>query len=467
MLDVAVIDDPAVAGVSLDPMRARLLAALTEPASATVLAARVALARPKVNYHLREPERHGLVELVEERRKGNVIERITQATAAAYVISPVVLAAVRPDPAHLPDRLCVRWLLALAARLVQEVGALIAGAARASRPVATFGPDAVVRFAGPADRAAFAHDSPPPWRPWPPGTTTRPRRAAATTASSWPVIRDPQPTTVGRTRRPDMSNHSFEISEEIELAATPEQVWEAIATGPGVDAWFMGHTTVEPGLGGRNSFEMFGSVAHSTVTAWEPGRRFAYREDEAADGTFMAVEFLIEARDGGSAVLRYVHSGLIAGDDWESEYDGLRTGTRMCLAKLAVYLVHFTGRTVSRKVFLPGAQVLDHDRVWSEFRTALGISGEITPGTPARPVTDGREGVVEAVSDGQWIVVRTSAGITVLMHGYADAVVLSYDGFADDRDQAEIERTAQSWLTTTFGPVQPPTWLDQPEAADA
>src|SRR6266699_6325536 len=105
MLEVAVIDDPAVAEVSLDPVRARLLAALTEPGSAATLAAKVGLARQKVNYHLRALERHGLVELVEERRKGNVTERVMRATAASYVISPAALAAVAPDPDRSPDQL--------------------------------------------------------------------------------------------------------------------------------------------------------------------------------------------------------------------------------------------------------------------------------------------------------------------------------------------------------------------------
>lgn len=156
MFDVAVIDDPAAAGVSLDPMRSRLLAALAEPGSATTLAARVGLARQKVNYHLRELERHGLVELVEERRKGNMTERVLRATAASYVISPAVLAEVAPDPARFPDRLSARWLLALAARLVRDIGALITAAGRAGKPVATFGIDGEVRFATAADRAAFA-----------------------------------------------------------------------------------------------------------------------------------------------------------------------------------------------------------------------------------------------------------------------------------------------------------------------
>ncbi|HEV8653070.1 MAG TPA: helix-turn-helix domain-containing protein [Actinomycetes bacterium] len=158
MIEIAVIEDPATAEVSLDPTRARLLAELAEPASATMLAARVGLPRQKVNYHLRELERHGLVELVEERRKGNVTERLLQATAASYVISPAALAAVQPDPARSPDRLSAHWLLALAARLVRDVGRLITGATKAHKRLATFALDGGVRFATAADRAAFVEE---------------------------------------------------------------------------------------------------------------------------------------------------------------------------------------------------------------------------------------------------------------------------------------------------------------------
>ncbi|MCM2423166.1 MULTISPECIES: ArsR/SmtB family transcription factor [unclassified Streptomyces] len=158
MLDVTVIEDPAAAEVSLAPIRARLLAELMEPASATMLAARVGLPRQKVNYHLKALERHGLIELVDERRKGNVTERLMRATAASYVISPLALAAVQPDPARSRDQLSARWLLAVAARLVRDVGTLLTGAAKARRPLATFALDGEVRFASAADRAAFIEE---------------------------------------------------------------------------------------------------------------------------------------------------------------------------------------------------------------------------------------------------------------------------------------------------------------------
>ncbi|MFI6071703.1 ArsR/SmtB family transcription factor [Actinoplanes sp. NPDC051343] len=158
MHDVAVIEDPAAAEISLDPIRSRILAELAQPGSATTLAGKIGLPRQKINYHLRTLEHHGLVRLVEERRKGNVTERLLQATAASYVISPAALAAVAPDPGRAPDRLSARWLLALAARLVRDVGTLITGADRTQQRIATYAVDAEIRFATPDDRAAFADE---------------------------------------------------------------------------------------------------------------------------------------------------------------------------------------------------------------------------------------------------------------------------------------------------------------------
>lgn len=158
MLDVTVIENAAAAEASLDPVRSRLLAELAIPGSATSLAVKVGLPRQRINYHLRTLERHGLVELIEERRKGNMTERLLQATAASYVISPAALAALAPDPGRAPDRMSAFWLLALAARLVRDVGALLLGANRAGKRVATFALDGEVRFASAADRAAFAEE---------------------------------------------------------------------------------------------------------------------------------------------------------------------------------------------------------------------------------------------------------------------------------------------------------------------
>jgi DNA-binding transcriptional ArsR family regulator len=152
------IDDAAAAEASLHPLRQRILAELHEPGSASTLAADLGIARQKINYHLRILEQQGLVELLEERRRGNFTERIVQATAASYAISPAAMGPLQPDPARSPDRLSAQWLLALASRLVRDTGVLLAGSRRTHKPVSIFAMDGEIRFASAADRAAFARE---------------------------------------------------------------------------------------------------------------------------------------------------------------------------------------------------------------------------------------------------------------------------------------------------------------------
>jgi predicted ArsR family transcriptional regulator len=158
VLEVEVIDDPAAAVVALDPVRAQLLAALAEPGSAATLAGKVGLTRQKVNYHLRALEAHGLVRLVEERRWGGLTERLFVATAASYVVSPGALGAAATDPARAADRLSARYLIALAARIVREVGALARRAEQQDKRLATLALDTEVRFRSADDRAAFTEE---------------------------------------------------------------------------------------------------------------------------------------------------------------------------------------------------------------------------------------------------------------------------------------------------------------------
>ena len=93
----------------------------------------------------------------------------------------------------------------------------------------------------------------------------------------------------------------FELRKEITLDATPEQVWEAIATGPGIDAWFMGRNRVEPREGGTTSMAIGEHTEEATVTAWEPPRRFAYRAGSPEAAEFMAFEWLVQGRDDGTS----------------------------------------------------------------------------------------------------------------------------------------------------------------------
>ena len=158
MHDVEVIAEPAAAVVALDPVRTQLLAQLREPASAATLANRVGLSRQKVNYHLNKLQAHGLVEDVETRRWGGLTERLLVATAAAYVVSPEAMGAAGSDPARLRDRLSTAYVIALAARVVREVGGMARNALREGARVPVLGLDSEVRFATPADRAAFGEE---------------------------------------------------------------------------------------------------------------------------------------------------------------------------------------------------------------------------------------------------------------------------------------------------------------------
>lgn len=158
MQDVQVIEDAGTAAVALDPVRARLLRELAEPASAAGLAARVGLTRQKVNYHLRALEAHGLVELAEERHHGGITERVLRASAASYVVSPAAVSASAADPGATADHLSAGYLVALAGRLVREVGALARRAGGSGGRLPTLTIDTTIGFRSAADRAAFADD---------------------------------------------------------------------------------------------------------------------------------------------------------------------------------------------------------------------------------------------------------------------------------------------------------------------
>jgi DNA-binding transcriptional ArsR family regulator len=156
MLDIEVIDDPAAATVALEPVRSRLLFELAAPASAATLAARVGLARQKVNYHLRALEAHGLVRLADERMWGGLKERLLVATATSYVVSPKALGSVAATPERAGDRLSAGYLIALGARVIREVGDLVRRAKEQGKRLATLAVDTEIRFRSASDRAAFS-----------------------------------------------------------------------------------------------------------------------------------------------------------------------------------------------------------------------------------------------------------------------------------------------------------------------
>lgn len=158
MYDVEVIESMEAAATALDPVRARLLGELAVPASAAGLAARVGISRQKVNYHLKALEAHGLVQLSEERKHGGITERVLQASAASYVVSPAAVTSSAADPGNNADHLSAGYLVALAGRLVREVGALARRANASGTRLPTMTIDTEIGFRSAEDRAAFADE---------------------------------------------------------------------------------------------------------------------------------------------------------------------------------------------------------------------------------------------------------------------------------------------------------------------
>jgi len=155
---VGIIDDPAAAIVALEPIRSRLLAELAEPASAATLATRVGLARQKVNYHVRALEAHQLVREAGKRQWGGLTERLLVASASSYIVSPRALGPVALDPDRDADRLSASYLIALAARIVDEVSDLLRRSRATDKRLATLSLDTEITFRDAADRAAFSDE---------------------------------------------------------------------------------------------------------------------------------------------------------------------------------------------------------------------------------------------------------------------------------------------------------------------
>lgn len=245
----------------------------------------------------------------------------------------------------------------------------------------------------------------------------------------------------------------FELRKEVELDASPEQVWEAIATGPGIASWFMGPHEVEPRVGGRMRLTIGDFSEQSTITAWDPPKRLAYRGDKGADGSFHAMEYLIEGREGGSTVLRFVHSGFLS-DDWGAEYEAMTShGWDMYLHTLAQYLKYFTGRP-GTYVHAGGPTAAEGQDAWTAATEGLGLTGPVSNGDRVRLTPEGLapiEGVVDYAVPHfrEFLGVRGSDGL-YRFHGGGGQIAVGHHLFAEDVNGDEAAQAWQAWLNRVF-----------------
>ena len=262
------------------------------------------------------------------------------------------------------------------------------------------------------------------------------------------------------TNKGSAGRRSLEL--QFEVPGTPEQVWQGIATGPGITAWFV-PSVVEERQGGAVSFNLGPGMSSSGhVTGWEPPRRFAYEEPGwSGDAPPLATEFTIEARAGGTCVVRIVHSLFTSDDQWDDQIDSMETGWTAFFNVLRVYLAHFAGLPAA-SVRVMGTYAGTQKAAWQELAKAVGLT-DLAEG---RRVTTGNDapllrGVVHGHSGGEQhneVTLRldTPASGAALLGTYTWGgqvqIALSFYFYGDGSAGVamQIEEQWQVWLKRRF-----------------
>ena len=238
---------------------------------------------------------------------------------------------------------------------------------------------------------------------------------------------------------------AFEIVNEIEVGATPEQAWQAVSTGEGLDGWFMGRNEVEPREGGTIRTVTPGWEEEATVTTWDPPNRFAYRTPEADDGAFMSFDYRIEEREGRSTTIKWIHSGML-GENWEAQYEAMSEGDAAYFHKLGQYLTYFFGRKAT-PVETYGPEVPDREKAMKIMREGLGLAGPVAVDERVRLTPAGIEpidGVVEWVSP-SFLGVRSDDALYRFIWAFTGPLMAAHHIFKEVDEKKELDAW-RSWL---------------------
>lgn len=172
------------------------------------------------------------------------------------------------------------------------------------------------------------------------------------------------------------------------MAGTPEEVWQAIATGPGIGSWYVPHTMEEREGGAATA--SFGPGPEmqipGRVAVYDPPRRIVFDNGEGAPG--LAFEWLVEARDGGSCVVRLVNTGFGDGAPWDDQYDQMVDGWKLFLRNLQLHLEHFRGRTAT-SVLPMALWAGSAGEAWERLTAELGLPTELVVGERVSTHGDG------------------------------------------------------------------------------
>ena len=254
------------------------------------------------------------------------------------------------------------------------------------------------------------------------------------------------------------------VQVEVEVPGTPEEVWQAIATGPGISSWFVPAKFEEqdgkPVAVTLNFGPGMESVAK--IRLWDPPRRFVLETTEEP-GT-IATEWTVEARSGGTCVVRVLHRWFASTDDWDKQFEGHAEGWASFFRILRLYLEHFRGELGSQ-IQLTGWGTEPKAKAWEAFMGQLGFAG---PAVGQRVKTGGGApslaGVVERVGDEPWpeeLLLRLDQPAPAIAHLFAmpmgGQVFLSVRFYLYGETAASAVARAeplwQDWLTAQFAPA--------------
>ena len=256
-----------------------------------------------------------------------------------------------------------------------------------------------------------------------------------------------------------MSEPRKSIELEVEVPGTPEEVWRAIATGPGISSWYVPHTVEERTGGAANA--SFGPGPEMQVAGrvadWDPPHRVVFDGGQGGDG--LAFEWTVEARDGGTCIVRLVNSGFGSGGPWDDQYDEMHEGWKLFLFNLRLHCEHFAGQTATPMLPMaswPGPR----DEAWRTLTDDLGIPAEavvghrITVSSPDSPPLAGT--VVDAGPRRLALLVEEPAPGTAFLavEGAGDRVGVSI--------WAYLYGTAGAVAATRDDPLWR-AWLNRPE----
>jgi uncharacterized protein YndB with AHSA1/START domain len=235
----------------------------------------------------------------------------------------------------------------------------------------------------------------------------------------------------------------FDIRKEVELAATPDEVWDAMTTRRGFAGWFSDQEPVPD---------------EAKRSAWDPPRHLRIGFPRTKDGASQAFEYVIEAHGGGRTLLRFVHSGFL-GDNWEGEYDfeeWTSRGWDMYLHTLAEYLTHFRGQPAVY-ITADGPARSAVYGAWPLLRARLGLKTAVMAGDPVRLALEGGLPTIEGVADyvatnPNYLGVR-SVDALYRFHGRAGIgmpIAVGHHMFSPDVDAEQTRNAWRSWLAHAF-----------------